>query len=226
MFAKLMAGLRYERYIAQGGDWGAIISAHLAADDADHVAALHLNLIYGRPPDPKDPLAGLDGEEREDVARTQRFNTEGSGYQRIQETKPQTLAYGLTDSPAGLVAWIVEKFRTWSDCGGELERVYSNDRLIENVMLYWVTGTINASMRLYYENNGPGRAQPFADPVRVPTGHALYPGEIIRTPRPWAEQIFNITSWRRMPRGGHFAAMEQPQLFVEEIRRFFANFRS
>ncbi|MBV9512026.1 MAG: alpha/beta fold hydrolase [Caulobacteraceae bacterium] len=226
MFAELMAALGYGRYVAQGGDWGAIISAHVASVDAAHVAALHLNLIYGRPPNSKDILAGLNETERQDVARTQAFNLEESGYQRIQETKPQTLAYGLTDSPAGLAGWIVEKFRTWSDCGGDPESVYSRDRLLDNITLYWLTGTINSSTRLYYENNGPGRAEPFARDIKAPTGHALYPGEIVRTPRPWAEQVFNnIQSWTTMPRGGHFAAMEQPALFTEELRRFFADYR-
>src|SRR5205823_3378884 len=122
-----------------------------------------------------------------------------------------------TDSPAGLAGWIVEKFRTWSDCGGDVEASFSRDRLLDNISVYWLTGTINSSMRLYYEETGPGRRQPLPD-VTVPTGHAVFPAEIIRTPRRWAEAKFNIARWQPMPRGGHFAAMEVPDLYVDEVR--------
>jgi microsomal epoxide hydrolase len=216
-----MERLGYARYGAQGGDWGAIVSTHQAAAHPERLVGLHLNLIIGRPPDPGSPLARLSPEEVEDVARTRAFNAEGAAYQRIQETQPQTLAYGLADSPVGLAAWILEKFRSWSDCGGDLEASYTKDRLLDNIMLYWATGTINSSMRLYYESNGPGRQTPYPARIETPTGHALFPAEIIRTPRPWAEQVYNIVRWTRMPRGGHFAAMEQPALFVDEVRDFF-----
>lgn len=225
MWAELMERLGYHRYGAQGGDWGAIISTHLAAACPERLVGLHLNLIIGRPADPEAPLAGLTPQEAEDVARTRAFNIDGVGYQRIQETRPQTLAYGLTDSPAGLAAWILEKFRAWSDCGGDLSAIYPMDRLLDNIMLYWVTGTINSSMRLYYESNGPGRQTPYPARIGTPTGHALFPAEIVRTPRPWAEQVYNIVRWTRMPRGGHFAAMEQPALFVDEVREFFRPLR-
>jgi microsomal epoxide hydrolase len=228
MFVRLMELLGYERYIAQGGDWGSAISTALAVKRPDRVMALHLNMILGFPPDPADPLAGLSEAERKSQAWKAEYNLHETGYIAIQGTKPQSLAYGLTDSPVGLAAWITEKFKRWSDCGDNLESSFTKDQLLENVMLYWVTGTINSAMRLYYESHGPGRqsASFLAGGVDVPTGLANYPAEIAPTPRLWAEQIFrNIVRWTDMPRGGHFAAFEQPVAFVEELREFARSFR-
>jgi pimeloyl-ACP methyl ester carboxylesterase len=222
----LMERLGYGRYGAQGGDWGSQISSLMAAAHPERLAGLHLNFIIGVPPDPANPLAGLNAEEVEYVAWKQNYDAHESGYQAIQGTKPQSLAYGLTDSPAGVAAWIVEKFKTWSDCGDDVESVYTKDRLLDNIMLYWVTGTINSSMRMYYESFGPNRAPaPPMPRIETPTGHARYPAEIRRTPRLWAEQMYNIVRWTQMPKGGHFAAMEQPELFVEEVRAFFRPLR-
>jgi len=221
----LMRELGYTRYAAQGGDWGSTISTWMALDDEAHMCALHLNFISAPPPDPADPLAGLNAEEQAYVVWKRDYDARETAYQVIQGTKPQTLAYGLADSPAGTAAWIIEKFCTWSDCGGEIERAYTKDRLLENVMLYWVTGTINSANRMYYESMGPGRYTPFPRRVAVPTGHARHPAEIRRTPRLWAERAYNIVDWQEMPKGGHFAAMEQPEQFVAELRRFFRAFR-
>ena len=224
---RIMELLGYERYFAQGGDWGSTIASHMALSHPERVVALHINLIVGMPPDPANPLAGLTEEECAAVAWKRNYDAHESGYQLIQGTKPQSLAYGLTDSPAGLAAWVVEKFKTWSDCDGDVESVLSKDRLLENIMLYWVTGTINSAMRLYYESIGPGRLPTTPRPrVQVPTGAAVFPGEIRPTPRLWAEQMYNIVRWQKMPKGGHFAAMEQPKIFVDELRDFFRDYRA
>lgn len=222
---KLMALLGYERYFAQGGDWGSAISTAMALKAPDRIAALHLNMIMGWPADPQDPLAGLDADEIAYVEWKRGYDANESGYQLIQATKPQSLAYGLVDSPSGLAAWIVEKFKTWSDCGDDIESSYTKDQLLENIMLYWVTGTINSAMRMYYESLGPGRMLAPQGRVEVPTGHSQFPAEIRRTPRAWAEQRFNIAYWSKLPKGGHFAAFEQPSLFVEELRTFFRPYR-
>jgi microsomal epoxide hydrolase len=223
-FDGLMRALGYETYFAQGGDWGTLITILLAANYRDRVKAIHLNFMMAPPPNQENPAEGLDAAELAALQRTQQFMAHEAGYQAIQGTKPQTLAYGLTDSPAGLGGWIVEKFRGWSDCAGDVERSFSRDRLLDNISVYWLTGTINSSMRLYYEEAGPGRRQPLPD-VTVPTGHAVFPAEIMHTPRRWAEAKFNITRWQTMPHGGHFAAMEVPDLFVDEVRTFFRDHR-
>jgi pimeloyl-ACP methyl ester carboxylesterase len=223
---RLMEMLGYDRYVAQGGDWGSAISTAMALSRPDRVVALHLNLIIGRPVDPSNPLEGLTEEECAKLAWKRNYDMHESGYQVIQSTKPQSLAYGLTDSPAGLAAWIVEKFRTWSDCGNDIEASYTKDQLLENIMLYWVTGTINSAMRLYYEGFGPGRRSAGEWPrVQTPTAHARFPAEIRPTPRAWAEQMYNIVRWTELPKGGHFAAFEQPELFVNDLREFLRDFR-
>jgi pimeloyl-ACP methyl ester carboxylesterase len=217
-FATLMARLGYARYGAQGGDWGAQIATRIGAADAEHCAAIHLNMPLGSRPDDAPPLTDAD---RADLAAMQEFQREEAGYALEQGTKPQTLGVGLNDSPAGLLAWIVEKFRTWSDCDGHPENVFTRDQLLTNVMLYWATRTITSSARLYREarladlrNGAPAR-------VEVPTGIARYPREVIRFPRSWVERRYNVTHWVDMPRGGHFAAMEQPDLFADDVRTFF-----
>ena len=219
-FDELMDRLGYEHYVAQGGDWGALITAILAATRPDRVTAIHTNLLFVSPSQFDDPMAMLDEEGMADYEATQVAREGETGYQAIQSTKPQTLAYGLTDSPVGLAAWIVEKFRTWSD--GDVESSFTRDRLLDNVSVYWLTGTINASMRLYYETEF---AEAVPDSVDVPTGHARYPVEVLRTPRAWAEAVYDIDHWTEMPEGGHFAAMEVPDLFVDDVRTFFADHR-
>jgi pimeloyl-ACP methyl ester carboxylesterase len=221
-FAELMGALGYERFFAQGGDWGSLVTMNLAALFPERVAAVHVNILAAGPPDGvPDPMNGLTARELEGLAASAHFEQNETGYQQIQATKPQTLAYGLTDSPAGLAGWIVEKFQTWSDCDGDVERSFTLDRLLDNISIYWITGTINSSMRLYYETIGPGR---FTGPpsVAVPLGHARFPAEIYQTPRSWVEAAYpTLEHWSEMPRGGHFAAMEVPDLFVDELRDFF-----
>ena len=186
----------------------------------------HLNMVIAFPPDPANPAAGLTQEELVPLMEAQQFLKEETGYQRIQGTKPQTLAYGLNDSPAGLAAWIVEKFRTWSDCGGDVERRFSKDQLLTNVMLYWVPETANSSCRLYCETMRAAKFPPTDFRVAVPTGCAIFPRELIRPPRSWVEKLYNVTHWTPMPRGGHFAAMEEPALLVEDVRAFFRSVRT
>jgi len=221
--AKLMARLGYTRYGAQGGDWGAFISQQIALNDAAHVAGLHLNMCRAAPP-ATDPDAGLSDAERARLKLRDVFQAEETGYQQIQGTKPQTLGVALNDSPAGLAAWIVEKFRTWCDCDGNPETVFTKDELLTNITLYWVTQTAASSARIYYESR---HAPPAAGArrVEVPTACADFPREIIWSPRRWLEPRFNITRWTVMPRGGHFAAFEQPSLLVDDIRAFFRDLR-
>jgi pimeloyl-ACP methyl ester carboxylesterase len=218
-FASLMDGLGYPRFLAQGGDWGALLTSSLAGQLPERVAAIHVTILQAGPP-PGSDGSELTLDNQAALAEMVEFTTHEAGYQAIQGTKPQTLSYGLTDSPAGLAAWIVEKFQKWSDCDGDPRNSYSLDRLLDNISLYWITGTINSSTRMYYESFGPGRATS-SPPVTVPVGHTVYPREIYRGPRAWAEAAFDIIHWEEMPRGGHFAAMEVPELFVPDIQACF-----
>ena len=222
-FSELMARLGYERYGAQGGDWGAQIATRIATLYPEHCAALHLNMALAGPPD--DPVE-LTESEQSDLAAMTRFQRGGAGYAQVQGTVPQTLGLALNDSPAGLLSWIVEKFRSWSDCDGHPENAFTRDQLITNVMIYWVTQTITSSARLYWETMHSGVLQEPPEFVAAPTGVARYPKEeVLRYPRSWIEQRYNVTHWAVMPRGGHFAAMEQPELFVEDLRAFFRTVR-
>jgi pimeloyl-ACP methyl ester carboxylesterase len=221
-FIELMHRLGYARYGAQGGDWGAQVATRIGALDPEGCAAIHLNMPIGARPD--DSVA-LTDQDKADLAALQRFQAEESGYALEQATKPQTLGAALNDSPAGLLAWIVEKFRTWSDCDGHPENTFTRDQLITNVMMYWVTQTIASSARLYWENKRERSSEGSWEYVRAPTGVARYPKEVLRYPRPWVERRYNVTYWEDMPRGGHFAAMEQPTLFVEDLRRFLRTVR-
>jgi microsomal epoxide hydrolase len=209
---------------AQGGDWGALITTNLGLIDAEHLAGIHLNLVVAGPPPDTNPAEGLSPRELQAVADMGHFQQYETGYQQIQGTKPQTLGYALNDSPAGLAAWIVEKFRTWSDCEGDVERRFTKDELLTNITIYWVTETINSSMRLYRESMRSGRFG-LADPVRVPTGCAIFPKEILRPPRRWAEHHFNVKRWTEMPAGGHFAPLEEPELLLNDVRAFFRELR-
>lgn len=216
-FVTLMQDLGYTRYGVQGGDWGAQIATRIGSLDPDHCAALHLNMPIGLRPQEE---VTLDDGDQADLAFMAQFSREESAYSQQQGTRPQTLAAALNDSPAGLLAWIVEKFRAWSDCDGHPENAFTRDQLLTNVMVYWVGQTIASSTRLYWElQHADERRLPF---VAVPTGVARYPKEPIRFPRAWVERQYNITRWTVMPRGGHFAAMEQPDLFVDDVRAFFA----
>jgi epoxide hydrolase len=223
--AKLMARLGYARYGVQGGDWGSVIGTRVALTDAPHVAGLHLNMCRTAPPPGSNPTEGLTAAEVDRLKRFDAWQAEETGYQRIQGTKPQTLGYALNDSPVGLAAWIVEKFRSWCDCGGNPETIFTKDELLTNITLYWVTQTATSSARIYYENVHT----PFAlggRRIDAPTACADFPKEVIWSPRKWMEARYNITRWTEMPRGGHFAAFEQPALFVDDVRAFFRDLRT
>jgi pimeloyl-ACP methyl ester carboxylesterase len=221
-FMELMRRLGYARYGAQGGDWGAQVASRIGALDREGCAAIHLNMPIGERAESSVPLTDQD---KADLAAMQHFQREESAYALEQATKPQTLGAALNDSPAGLLAWIVEKFRTWSDCDGHPENIFTRDQLITNVMMYWVTQTITSSARLYWENKRESSSEDAREYVSVPTGVARYPKEVLRFPRSWVERRYNVTHWADMPRGGHFAAMEQPALFVEDLRTFFETVR-
>ena len=223
--AQLMARLGYDRYGAQGGDWGSIISRLLAFKNASHVVGLHLNfLIAGPPQGVDDPTAGVPAVELARMQERQAAFREETGYQQIQGTKPQTLGYGLNDSPAGLAAWIVEKFRNWCDCNGDPESIFTRDELLTNITIYWVTQTITSSTRMYYESQHASSAMSLGR-VKVPTAGAIFPQEVYFSPRKWVEAQYNLTRWTEMPRGGHFAALEQPELMVDDLRAFFQDLR-
>ena len=219
-FAELMASLGYNRYGAQGGDWGAQIATRIGVVDAEHCVGLHLNMPVAEKP--SDPVE-LTAADKADLAAMGTFARAETGYAAEQSTKPQTVGVGLHDSPAGLLAWMVEKFQAWSDCDGNPESVFTRDQLITNVMTYWVTGTSASAARLYWEHRASGEKAP--DYVAVPTGVARYPKEIVRYPRSWVERRYNLTRWTDMPRGGHFAAMEQPDAFAADVAAFFATRR-
>ena len=222
-WASLMARLGYARYGAQGGDWGSAVTTALGALDPAHCAAIHITLAMGtRPKVEGEPSAA----EARALKGIQHYADWDSGYSKQQSTRPQTLGYGLTDSPAGQAAWILEKFWAWTDCDGHPENILGRDELLDNVMLYWTTATATSSARLYWESFRPGSRAPVT--VTVPTGVAVFPKEIVTPVRKWMEagSFSNITHWREMPKGGHFAAFEQPASFVEEVRRFFATVRS
>jgi microsomal epoxide hydrolase len=224
--AALMARLGYARYGAQGGDWGAVATTYLGILDPAHVAGIHLNMVIaGPPPGEADPMQGVTPEERQALAAMGEFQKHETGYQQIQGTRPQTLGYGLNDSPAGLAAWIVEKFRAWSDCGGDVESRFTKDELLTNLTIYWATQTINSSIRLYCETIRGGRWGFTNSRVAVPTGCAIFPKEVMRPPRRWAEAQYDVRRWTPMRAGGHFAALEEPEALVDEIRAFFRDLR-
>jgi epoxide hydrolase len=224
ILTKLMARLGYARYGVQGGDWGASVSRFAALNDSGHVVGVHSNFCLGGPPaGAADPNAGVSASELERTRARQTFFDTERGYFLEQSTKPQTVGYALDDSPVGLAAWIVEKFRSWCDCDGEIEKKFSKDDLLTNIMLYWVTQSGASSARIYYENQRAAGGPPRR--VDVPTACAVFPKEISIAPRKWVEAQNNVTRWTEMPRGGHFAALEQPELLVEDVRTFFRPLR-
>ncbi len=223
-FAVLMSRLGYTRYGAQGGDWGAIITTNLGAHDAEHLSGIHLNMPMAIPPPEGD--AGLSDEDKQVLAQTAAFEAEGQGYMKIQGTKPQTLGFALNDSPLGLAAWIAEKFHGWTDCDGKIENAVTKDELLTNIMIYWATQTITSSTRLYYETFKLARLAIIGGRIEVPTGIAVFPKEILRYPRKWVERHYNVTQWTEYEKGGHFAALEEPEAFVDDVRKFFRRERS
>ena len=227
LWAGLMAGLGYERFGAQGGDLGAGISTCLGMFCPERLVGLHLNFIPGSFQPPHLPATqDMTAEETEFVAERAAWVAAEGGYSHMHATKPQTLAYSLNDSPAGLAAWIVEKFRAWSDCNGDLESVFSKDELLTNISIYWFTQTIGSSMRAYWE--GSRRPLHFApgERVRVPCAVVRFPKELLFPPRSWVEQVYDMHRWTQMARGGHFAALEQPEALAKDIRAFFAQLRN
>jgi microsomal epoxide hydrolase len=223
VFAVLMTDvLGYKRYGAQGGDWGGTISSVLGHRHAESLIGIHLNFLAVR----RDPETGVTPEEAQYFKDLADFLKEETGYQWIQGTRPQTLAYGLTDSPVGLAAWIVEKFRAWTDCGGNLESVLSRDEMLADISLYWFTGAIGSSFWPYYARmHGPWPI-PKGGAVRVPMGYVQFPKEILRPPRSVAAQTYtDIRRWTVEARGGHFAALEQPEALAREIKAFFGALR-
>lgn len=224
-FAALMSEvLGYRRFGTQGGDWGSFVTARLGYAYPERLSAIHLNMMPVR----RDPtmLSNPTPEESRFLDELQLWLKEETGYQWIQGTRPQTLAFALTDSPAGLAAWIVEKFRAWSDCGGDIEAVFSRDHLLANISLYWFTGAIGSSFWPYYARmHGPWPI-PAGETVTVPTGYCEFPREILKPPRSVAERTFtNLQRWSVMERGGHFAAMEQPDALAHEVRALFRTLR-
>jgi microsomal epoxide hydrolase len=222
--ADLMTLLGYERFAAQGGDWGAFVASRLGYAHAQRMIGIHLNLMPLR----RDPdlVADPTPEERRYLDELALWLKEETGYQWIQGTRPQTLAFGLTDSPAGLSAWIVEKFRAWSDCAGDVESVFTKDQLLANISLYWFTGAIGSSFWPYYARmHGPWPI-PAGGTIGVPTGYCEFPREILRPPRSLAARTYtDLRRWSVMPRGGHFAALEQPDALANEVRAFFRPLR-
>jgi len=222
LWAELMSVLGYARFGAAGGDIGSHVSRYLALDHPDRVMAVH-RTDGGLPVFTGDP-ADLAPEERAWFESGAAWGATEGAYAAIHRTKPQTAAFGLTDSPAGLAAWIVEKLRSWSDCDGDLERSFTKDEILTNVTLYWLTGTIGSSMRMYRANAAIPPAQ-HARRVEVPSGFSIFRGDIVRPPRAWLERTANVVRVTEPPRGGHFAPFEEPELYAQELREFFRPFR-
>jgi pimeloyl-ACP methyl ester carboxylesterase len=213
-FAKLMARFGYDRYVAQGGDWGSAITSVIGSIDPEHCAAIHLTLaMSSRPTGVAETPEELHALERIDY-----YAKWDSGYSTQQKSRPQTLGYALSDSPAGQLAWILEKMWAWTDCDGHPENALTRDEMLDNVMLYWATGSATSSARIYWESFGRG-SRPT---VSVPTGFAVYPKEIVPPVRAWVGKLYpNVQHWREYDKGGHFAAFEVPETFVADLRECF-----
>jgi pimeloyl-ACP methyl ester carboxylesterase len=216
--------LGYNRFAAQGGDWGGITASRMGYAHATKLIGIHVNLLAVR----REPnmLSDPTSEERKYLEELAHWLKEETGYQWIQGTRPQTLSFGLTDSPAGLAAWIVEKFRAWSDCNGDVESAFTRDQLLANISLYWFTGAIGSSFFPYYFRMHRPWPIPEGGTIAVPSGYSEFPREILRAPRSLAERTYtDIRRWTVMSRGGHFAAMEQPEALGGEIQAFFRTLR-
>ena len=227
MWNKLMTqNLGYTKFAAQGGDIGSGVTARLGYAHADTLYGIHLTSITRPTPYLGPGSSPLTDAEQALITQRDKWFADEGGYNHIQGTKPQTLAYGLNDSPAGLAAWIVEKYRTWSDCGGDVEKSYTKDELLTIVNIYWVTQTISSSTRMYYENQKAVWTMNRDEKVAAPAGMAMFPQEISKPPREWGERSYDVRRWTEMTSGGHFAALEAPQLLAEEVRAFFRGFRN
>ena len=220
-WASLMDRLGYKRYGAQGGDWGSGITTAMGAQDSEYCAGIHITLAMGARPDVVDEPTP---EEARALKGAKYYADWDSGYSKQQSTRPQTVGYGLTDSPSGQAAWILEKFWAWTDCDSDPLNILGRDELLDNVMLYWTTATAASSARLYWESFGAARRT--AHTVTIPTGVAVFPKEIVTPVRRWLEPRYTeIRHWSEMPKGGHFAAFEQPELYVAEVRKYFGMLR-
>ena len=222
LWAKLMTeNLGYPSFGAQGGDWGTSISARLGFSHPNAVKGIHITSLYIATPYLGPGSKELSAAEKQYVKEVEAWEQAEAGYSHIQETKPQTLSYGLNDSPAGLAGWIVEKWRSWTDCDGDIEKVYTKDEILTNITIYWVTQTIGSSTRIYYEERKDAWEFKQGERIQVPCGIAVFPKELDHPVKDWAERIMNVQHWTEMPQGGHFAAMEEPELLVKDIRNFF-----
>ena len=220
MWGQLMARLGYDKYAAQGGDWGAMVTSAIGIQDIEHCVGIHLNMPIVAP-DP-ETMSDMTEQEKSALAGIAHYTEQGSGYSKQQSTRPQTLGYGLTDSPSGQAAWVLEKFHAWTDCNGHPENVLGRDELLDNVMLYWLSGNAASSGRLYWESFNSVAM----DDITIPVGCSIFPKEIFRCSRRWAEKRFkNIIHWNDMKVGGHFAAFEQPEAYVGEVRTCFRSLR-
>jgi pimeloyl-ACP methyl ester carboxylesterase len=219
--ADVMTQLGYHRYVAQGGDWGAIVTRHLGEHYSDRVAAIHTNMLFASP-DQNDPelLAAMTETEQAAIVAAAQRMTDGMAYLNQQSTRPHSLGFGLDDSPVGLAGWILEKFHAWCDTRDGIP--ISTDRLIDNLMFYWLTATATSAARLYCESAraGNGALSKWTGRVEVPTGYAVYPFEILQTPRAWAASRYNLVHYSAQDRGGHFAAFEQPAIFAADLAAF------
>jgi microsomal epoxide hydrolase len=216
--------LGYRRFAAQGGDWGGITASRMGYAHADKLIGIHVNLLAVRRD--TNMVSNPSPEERTYLGELGQWLKEETGYQWIQGTRPQTLSFALTDSPAGLAAWIVEKFRVWSDCNGDVESAFTRDQLLANISLYWFTGAIGSSFFPYYFRMHRPWPIPEGGRIEVPTGYAAFPREILRAPRSLAARTYtNLQRWTVMSRGGHFAAMEEPDALADDVRAFFRPLR-
>lgn len=220
-WAELMARLGHSRWVAQGGDWGAVVTNVLALQKPAGLAAVHLNLPLAIPPSLEGD--GASPAEAAALAALRRFVTDGWGYNLMHQTRPQTIGYALADSPVALAAWIYEKFAAWTDNDGDPETALTRDEMLDDITLYWLTNTGASSGRLYRENVKLGMSQGVVD---FPVGLSIFPKEIFRTPRSWADKTYpNLIHWNELDKGGHFAALEQPMLFTQELRDCFSKVR-
>jgi len=220
IWGELMARLGYDHYFAQGGDWGAMVTTHIGLQDKEHCDAIHLNMPVVIP-DP-NTMAELTPSEQASLMSMKFYQDWDSGYSKQQSTRPQTVGYGLVDSPSGQAAWIIEKFYQWTDCNGHPENAISRDELLDNVMMYWLSKSAASSARLYWESF----KNPPQDEVDIPTGCSIFPKEIVRPSERWIRKRFtNLKYYNELEKGGHFAAFEQPEIFLQEIRTYFRSLR-
>ena len=226
VMARLMTeGLGYHQYGAQGGDWGASVTAKLGLSYPEKVIGIHTTSVVRPTPYLGPGSRQLTEAEEELLAQRSNWLASEGGYSHIQGTKPQTLSYGLNDSPAGLAAWILEKYRTWSDCGGDVESRFTKDDLLTTITIYWVTESIGSSTRLYYETLRRPWELGQNERINVPCAVAIFPKDLSQPPREWAERSYNVQQWTVMPSGGHFAALEEPARLVDDVRNFFRPLR-